>query len=381
VPGERVSIIVVTFNNLVFNRLCLESVLANSEGYDYEIIVVDNASDDGTVEYLRELTQSYPRLRTFFNRRNLGFAAATNQGLERATGTIFILLNNDTLVPGGWLARLVKHLKDPAIGLVGPVTNRAGNEAEIETSYRTWREFIRFADDYMGGHDAARFDIRTATMFCTALRRDVYERVGPLDESFEVGLFEDDDYAMRVRDAGYRVACAEDVFVHHFGQASLGKLAATGEYGKRFHANRRRWEQKWGATWQPYQRRPRAGYREMTVQIREFVDRALPLDAAVLVISRGDEQLLDLKGRQARHFPQDENGTYAGHHPADSTAAIAELESLRVAGRGKYLLIPATEFWWLEHYCQFGDHLRDNYSIVLEEKDACIIFALSKVGA
>ena len=88
-------------------------------------------------------------------------------------------------------------------------------------------------------------------MFCVAMRRDLWERVGPLDEQFEFGMFEDEDYAMRVQAAGYRVDCAEDSFVHHFGQASLGKLAATDEYGPLFHANRKRWEEKWGRPWEP----------------------------------------------------------------------------------------------------------------------------------
>ena len=178
----RISIVIVTFNNLVFNRLCLESVLAYSEGCNYEVIVVDNGSEDGTREYLRELARSFPNLRILFNQSNLGFAAATNQGLTCAAGELLILLNNDTIVPHGWHRRLVKHLKDPAVGLVGPVTNRAGNEAEIDTSYRTWSQLTHFAEDYMCDHEGMRFDIRTATMFCTALRRDVYECVGPLDE-------------------------------------------------------------------------------------------------------------------------------------------------------------------------------------------------------
>ena len=56
---------------------------------------------------------------------------------------------------------------------------------------------------------------------------------------------------MRVRAAGFRVACAEDVFVHHFGQASIGRLAQSGQYGALFHANRQRWEEKWQTPWTP----------------------------------------------------------------------------------------------------------------------------------
>jgi GT2 family glycosyltransferase len=92
-------------------------------------------------------------------------------------------------------------------------------------------------------------------MFCLAMRRDVYERVGPLDERFEVGMFEDDDYALRARHAGYRVVCAEDAFVHHFGEVSFNKLKPSGEYEQLFAANRRRFEEKWGTPWEPHRAR------------------------------------------------------------------------------------------------------------------------------
>src|SRR5437868_8116656 len=100
------------------------------------------------------------------------------------------------------------------------------------------------------------------------MRREVSDRVAPLDERFEIGLFEDDDYSMRVRATGLRVACAEDAFVHHFGQASIGKLACTGEYGRLFHANRRRWQEKWGLAWENYRYRPKRVYQELTDRIR-----------------------------------------------------------------------------------------------------------------
>jgi GT2 family glycosyltransferase len=373
----RASIVIVTFNNLVYTRLCLESVLANTDHPNHEIIVVDNGSTDGTPDYLRSLARLHPHIHLVLNHRNRGFAPANNQGLAFTRGEHLVLLNNDTLVPRGWLDRLVRDLEDPAIGLVGPVTNRTGNEAQIEVPYRTYGEFKQFSRRYYQSRCPERFDIRMLAMFCVAMGRDVYECIGPLDERFEVGLFEDEDYAMRVRAAGYRVVCVEDVFVHHFGQASIGELARTGAYGKLFHANRRRWEEKWRTSWQPYQRRPNLPYQRLTERIRQVVTAVVPPLAIVLVVSKGDDELLQLAGRTAWHFPQGEDGSYAGYHPADSVAAIAHLEALRGKG-ADFLLLPETARWWLEHYAEFAQYL-DSCCRRIRCDDCCLLYELSAV--
>jgi GT2 family glycosyltransferase len=377
-PSRWASIVIVTIDNLVYTRLCLESLLANTDYPDYEVVVVDNGSTDGTTDYLRCLARHYPHVRVVFNDNNRGFAPASNQGLALATGDVLVLLNNDTIVPRGWLTRLVRHLEDPAVGLVGPVTNRICNEAQIDVPYQTYGELMPFARDYQEAHNGECFDIRMLAMFCAAMRCDVYERIGPLDERYEVGMFEDDDYAMRIRAEGYRVVCAEDVFVHHFGQASLGKLMPTGEYGQLFHANRRRFEEKWGVTWEPHERWWGEQYQQLVERIRVVAHATLPSDTTVLVVSKGDDELLKLNGRPAWHFPQTEDGMYAGYYPADSAAAIEHLETLRASGAG-FLLFPSTAFWWLDHYTEFKQHLEYQYSIVVNQEDTCVIFSLCEI--
>jgi len=222
------------------------------------------------------------------------------------------------------------------------------------------------------------FDIQVATLFCAALRRETFDRVGPLDERFEIGLFEDDDYSARVRDAGYRVVCADDTFVHHFGEASFGELAASGLYGELFRANKARFEEKWGVVWQSHVRRPNAWYRDLVERIREFVARELPPDATVLVVSNGDDELLKLgANRRGWHFPQMEDGTYAGYHPGNSAEAIMQLEVLRRKG-ADFLLFPETAAWWLEHY---GDLERALAPARREGggRRPCTLFELSRI--
>jgi GT2 family glycosyltransferase len=252
----RASVIVVTYNNLALTRLCLESLFRNTEHLNCEVIVVDNHSTDGTPEYLRLAAQQQKRLKIILNQENRGFSRANNQGIAISTGEHLILLNNDTIVPPGWLNRLVRHLEDPDVGLVGPVTNNIGNEAMINVAYRSWHEMETFAREQYSSHERQVADIRMLAMFCVALRREVYQEIGPLDEQYGVGMFEDDDYSLRVRAKGYRVICAADAFVHHFGQASFSKLIEQGIYKSVFEENRRRFEAKWQTAWVPHRYAP-----------------------------------------------------------------------------------------------------------------------------
>jgi GT2 family glycosyltransferase len=252
----RASIIIVTYNNLALTKLCLESIFRNTDYPNYEIIIVDNNSADGTPQFLQELNEKHDNLAIILNSVNNGFAKANNQGIELSQGEYLVLLNNDTVVPQGWLSRLLKHLSDPEVGLAGPVTNFVGNEAKIDVSYRTWAEMEVFAQDFTWRHQQQVAEIHMLAMFCIAMRREVYEKVGPLDEQFGIGMFEDDDYSMRMKQLGYRLICVADAFVHHFGQAAFGKLIRSGSYDQLFDENRQKYEKKWGVEWQPHQHSP-----------------------------------------------------------------------------------------------------------------------------
>lgn len=248
----RVSIIIVSYNNLVLNKLCLESLIRNTEHPNYEIIVVDNASKDGTPAYLRYMAAQYPNISIILNDGNNGFARANNQGIARSSGDYIVLLNNDTIVPRGWLSRLLRHLENSEIGMIGPLTNFVGNEAKLDVDYQTWGEMEAFAARHVWEHDGQSADIYMLAMFCVAFKRDTYDEIGPLDEQFGLGMFEDDDYAQRMKAKGYRVICAADAFVHHFGQAAFKKLIEDGRYNPLFDENRSYFETKWNVVWVPH---------------------------------------------------------------------------------------------------------------------------------
>ena len=373
-PGEA-SVVVVTRDGLVFTRLCVESVLASQAAPALELIVVDNGSTDGTLDYLRRLRERDRRVRVVSNASNVGFAAAVNQGLAASLGARLAVLNNDVILPPLALGGLFGRLDDDGIGLVGPISNEASTEAEVDVSYRTYAQLMKSAADRFSSRAGQSFEVPMLTMFCVALRRDVYQHVGPLDERFELAMFEDDDYSLRVRRAGLRVVCAEDVFVHHFGEASLGALVPTGEHAALFGRNRRRFEEKWGLPWRAHLRRPSDDYLDAVEQVRATVCVSVPLGSRVLVVSKGDEQLLQLDGRLGAHFPQVEGGVYAGHHPADSREAISELELQRSSG-AQFLVIPQTSMWWLDHYGEFREHLGRSCREVVRRDGACVIYAL-----
>jgi len=342
----RWSLVMVTFGHLAVTRLCLESLLVNTDLIDAEVIVVDNASTDGTPAYLGAMATRHRCLRPVLLPANVGFAAGVNAGLARARGERLAVLNNDVIFPGPWLARLDAHLDDPAVGLVGPVSPGAPNEARVAATYATYDGLCAAADRRAVTHEGRGADIPMAAMYCVAMRREVHDAAGPLDEGFGLGFFEDDDYAMRVRAMGLSVRMAEDCLVHHLGEASFGDLVPGGEHGELFAANRRRFEEKWGVVWRPHQVPEPAGYDEVIAAVRAAVTAVVPEGGRVVVVSKGDARLLDVAGRAMCHFPAGPDGEPAGFVPA-TTAEL--LDALVGSGAG-WLVVPAPSAWWLEFY-------------------------------
>ena len=264
-PEPRVSVIVVTYNNLALTRSCLATLESRTDYMNFETIVVDNSSSDGTPIFLEQWAAGGLDRKIVLNSDNRGFAAANNQGLAIANGEYLVLLNNDTQVTDGWLRTLVRHLRaDRSVGLIGPVTNNIGNEARVDVTYAETSDMPNEAARLTLPRAGFMFRLRTAAFFCAMMTRDVYQRVGPLDEAFGIGFFEDDDYCRRVEQIGLHVVCADDVFIHHHLSASFDKMKQSLRR-ELFERNRELYERKWGP-WLPHR------YRSSTLgQLRQGI--------------------------------------------------------------------------------------------------------------
>ena len=238
----QISVIIVCWNQQRFTQAALHSIDLLTGYPNLEIVVVDNGSTDETPEFLSAYGRNRTDVRVLRNRENRGFAAGSNQGVRAASGEYFVLLNNDVYVTEGWAADLLAHFRaEPRLGLLGPVTNRSGNEQDITIRYGGHG---RDGDGGQALHTVAAKTTNIVAGSSSVLHDDSangLERGGELDEGYGMGLFEDDDYTMRARAAGYEIACAEDVFIHHHGSASLATLGKDG-YDDLFAKNRARFE-------------------------------------------------------------------------------------------------------------------------------------------
>ncbi|MBC7604164.1 MAG: glycosyltransferase, partial [Ramlibacter sp.] len=251
----KVSAIVLCYNNLELTKACLDSVERHSLWPNLELIVVDNASSDGTPAWLKQFAATRPWVKLVLSAKNTGFAAGNNLGLEVATGELLIMLNNDTEVSPGWVQGLRRHFdRDARLGMVGPVTDNIGNEAMISVGYTDRADMPAWAASRAVQHAGEQMQSRVLAFFCVAMRRAVYTEVGGLDEAFGIGFFEDDDYCNRARQAGWHLAIAEDVFVHHHLSASFDKLKSSTRQ-ELFEKNKAIYERKWGP-WVPHVYRP-----------------------------------------------------------------------------------------------------------------------------
>jgi GT2 family glycosyltransferase/tetratricopeptide (TPR) repeat protein len=249
------------------------------------------------------------RVTVIVNAENRGFPAAANQGIKAASGSQILLLNNDTLVTGGWLRRLLWALdSDPTIGMVGPCSNFVSGAQQIEVPYesREWRVESRepeeevlnqFARDWGEANEGRTEETSRLVGFCLLIRREVIEQVGTFDERFGIGNFEDDDYCLRARQAGWKLVIARDAFVHHFGGRTF--IGNGVDHGALMRQNARLFHEKWSTNLpnsEPHRPSPLASRGERVAEGR-------------------------VRGAQAK--PDESSRTFSSAHPQPLTATAS----------------------------------------------------------
>ena len=242
---SKVGIVIVTHNAAAAVRVTLASLSHAENATPFELIVIDNASEPRERE---EIRRAFDRYAAHADRtwqyvqanKNLGFAGANNIGIRRFADDAAIshvcLLNSDVVLSHFWLDRLVEKRCD----VVSPVTNQAHGAQCIPVRYElelaecsdacnvglapmAFALIDRFAQDryraWQGNTVAAE-----VTFFCVLLSKALVLKVGLLDETFFPGGYEDNDYCARIRACGYEIHLARDVYIHHWGGASFGRL-------------------------------------------------------------------------------------------------------------------------------------------------------------
>lgn len=250
----KVSVVILIYNHAKLSKISIDSTLSRSKYPNFELLAVDNKSDTETVKMLKSY-RGTRNIKVVFNPQNYGFAKGNNIGMKLATGEYIILLNNDVRVTPGWIERLMYHARGKQVGLVGPVTNSIGNESKIDINYN-WdnaKEIEEKSADYIYTHWGETLKLRNIAAFAWLKSRTVYKQIGGLDERFGRGLFEDDDYCVRVGRVKLDILCAEDAFVHHYGGASTNW--GSPEFQLLFNTNKAKFEAKWKMKWIPHEYR------------------------------------------------------------------------------------------------------------------------------
>jgi GT2 family glycosyltransferase len=244
----RVSIVIPVFNRIDLTKQCLDAVHRTTPAGLYEVIVVDNASSDGTTEFLRQ-ERAANRLKAVVNDTNLGFGRACNRAARLARGEFVVFLNNDTVAQPGWLEALIAAADDASVGAVGSrLLYPDGTIQHAGIHFHDGRPehvFRRKAADFPAA--MTQRDYPAVTGACILFRRDLLEKIGGFSEEYTMYV-EDVDLCLSVWDAGFRVVYEPASLLFHLESASVVDLAGRDELVRAGWAiMRARWEGRWPA--------------------------------------------------------------------------------------------------------------------------------------
>lgn len=230
----KVAIVIPVLNQLAYTQGCLRC-LETDIAAGVQVIVVDNGSTDGTGAWLKQVRG----ITAIANAENRGCAPAWNQGCRAASGADWVVvLNNDVLLPAGWLAKLLGAAERAGLDVVSPAMR------EREQNY----PFSEYAADFMAKMTGV---VRggAAHGVCFAVSRRALEKVGEFDEAFRIGQFEDSDFFRRVKLAGLKLGTVGDSFIHHFGSVTQDALRSSKTVRPYEAENRAHFRKKWKIGW------------------------------------------------------------------------------------------------------------------------------------
>lgn len=233
IESMTISIIIPLYNQLEYTRMCLNSLFANNL-CGAHVLLIDNASSDGTAEYLANCST----ISFIVNQENLGCAGAWNQGVRETDSEWLLFLNNDVIVSPGWLDGLLAFADNEKLDLVSPAIR------EGELNY----DIGNYSQEFVGKMTGfARLGVVDG--ICFMVRRQVFSTVGFFDENFRIGQFEDVDFFRRARMTGFHLGTTGRSFIHHFGSVTQNSIRKNKSVRPYEAENRMYYRTKWHLTW------------------------------------------------------------------------------------------------------------------------------------
>ncbi len=231
--GIDLSIVIVTWNAKDVLLPAIESIFREVKGISYEVIVADNDSKDGSAD---AVAAEFPEAKVIRCPRNLGFAGGNNVGLREVQGRYAVLLNSDTITHAGAFERMVEYMDEhPEAGACGPqLLNPDGSKQNCFHNFPTLTtELVNlsllkvlFPAKYPSKRQtyAAPIEVDAVLGACMLVRREVIERVGPMDDGYFFFL-EETDWCARIREAGWKIIHIPDAKITHlYGESTKKKL-------------------------------------------------------------------------------------------------------------------------------------------------------------
>lgn len=218
------SLVVLGFKNFeTVTRNCLESLLPWAQHSSIEILVVDNGSGDDSAAQTQRWCAAHLGFKCLLSEENRGFAGGMNWGAGQAQGQWLFLVNNDTIFPAHTLDALLKVLAmaPDNVAMLGPVTNAAGNGQRLWKPGATHADWLEIGHGLNESPSCQLLPTYRCDFFCIAIRHNIWEQLGGLDTAFGLGYYEDFDFSLRLRAAGFAQMITEDVFVLHTGSATF----------------------------------------------------------------------------------------------------------------------------------------------------------------